>query len=266
MEIIIPITLPAAIFKSRRQADLIRSGTSGCDLIWNQGGRAYVSYGGATNSHWRGQIIHASDDQLSKMAGEIKANVKLYYFDGVDLDIEHWWDYNFQDNLTFARQFATLIKKLRHSLDSDPATQGKAIFLTVGWDAAGIVEGIPDSGAGTGSMLPFFNDPAAMDAIAGINIMSYNIGIANFYSRLDLIDHLLATFANAGIPPQKLILGIQPYESEGSPATPLDAITALGHYIRHTEYGGLFLWGIGTAGLRQLSAWDYLHAMQESLK
>src|SRR5579883_3123399 len=80
--------------------------------FFNQGARAYVSYGGATNNEFRGYIINANQDQLSKIAGEIKANIKLYNFNGVDLDIENWWSYGLADNQKFAANLATLVKIL----------------------------------------------------------------------------------------------------------------------------------------------------------
>lgn len=233
---------------------------------FSTGARAYVSYGGGTDTNTRGYIIYGTPTDLSNMAGEIKANVKKYYFGGVDLDIENWWSYNQSQNLQFATNLDTLVKLLRASLDQDPATQGTPITISVGWNSAGAVQGISDGGSAyTGTMLPFFNDSAAMNAISSINIMSYDININNFYSQLNLVGNILKTFASANIPTQKLVFGIQPLEYPGFLPTQLTAVQAVAQFVKQNNYGGVFLWGIGTTGLGNLSAYDYINAMQAGL-
>lgn len=247
---------------------------SGPYVTWNNwarhyyaaGARAYVSYGGGSNEAFRGYIINANENELSNMAGEIKANIKLYFFDGVDLDIESWWSFNNVDNKKFATNLITLVKQLRWSLDNDPQTRGKAIFITVGWNSAGPVAGMSDGGSTyTGSMQAFFSDTTALNAVTAINIMSYDTCIDSFYSRQDLIANILSTFNHAGIPKQKIILGIQPYECGPRQLTAVGTVIALGQYVKQNNYGGLFLWGIGANELGQLSAWDYLNAMKFGL-
>lgn len=234
---------------------------------WNTGGRGYVSYGGGTNDDFRGYIIKGSSQQLSAIAGEIKANVQKYYFDGVELDIEGWWNYGNADNAKFASNLASMIKTLRQSLDNDPATAGKPIVIAVGWNAAGNVQDMPNTGNNyAGTMNVLFNDADAMNAIYTINIMSYNTGISNFYARLDLIDNILNTFVNAGVPKEKLMFGIQPCENGGNPpATSTDTISALGQHIAANQFGGLFMWGIGTSGMCGKDPGYYLAAMKAGL-
>lgn len=242
--------------------------------IWNKwiranrkaGARIYVSYGGMTNKNLRGMIIHANDQQLASMTNEIKANIKKYHFDGVDLDIENWWSYAKTDNEKFAVNLAKMVKLLRQSLDNDPDTRGKPITLAVGWNAAGDINMMPVPGdTYAGTMKIFFADNEAMNATAAINIMSYGTLIPNFYSRIDLIDNILNQFSIAGIPKQKIIFGIQPCESHGTKPTPLTIITALGQHINQLNYGGLFLWGIGADDMCHQSADDYIRAMKNGL-
>lgn len=235
--------------------------------FYNSGARGYVAYGGGTNNEFRGYVINASDDQLSKMAGEIKTNIKLYYFDGVDLDIENWWSFNNADNEKFARNLATLVKDLRKSLDSDNDTKGKAITITVAFTAAGSVPGLQNyDGAYTGTMLPFFKDNDAMNATKTVNIMSYNTCIADFYSRHDLVGNILNVFNQAGIPKEKIIFGVQPYECGGKgTATSPNVILSLGQFIKANNYGGLFMWSIGADGIDATNAGNYINAMKSGL-
>src|SRR4029079_2288949 len=109
----------------------------------------------------------------------------------------------------------------------------------------------------------------AMNAINAVFIMSYNINVSGLYSRHDLVSDVLTTFANVGIPEEKLFFGIQPYQNATDPATPIAVIESLGDFMKKSNYGGLFMWGIGTPGLGgydsgrpALSASDYLSAMK----
>jgi hypothetical protein len=232
---------------------------------WSSGSRGYVSYGGASNGEMRSFIINASDAQLDLIAGEIKANIAKYSFDGVDLDIEDWWSPSRTrpDNERFATQLAKLVGILRLSMDNDVSTRLKPIMITVGITAADTTKP-QDSYAGT--MNAFFANADAMKAISDVNVMSYNTGIANFYSRLDIIGDYLTQFKSAGVPAEKLIVGVQPCEDHGNrPATPTNVITNLGQFIKQNNYGGLFLWGIGASELCGHDAWSYIKAMQAGL-
>jgi hypothetical protein len=232
---------------------------------FNSGARAYVSYGGGTNDEFRAEVIHASDADIDQIACEIWGNVKKYYFDGVDLDIEGWWNYGLSDNQKFAVNLAKLVKKLRAYFDADADTRGKPITLAVGYEAAGSIQGVPSNAAYAGSMLPFFKDADAMAATSYVYIMSYNVTIDNFYGRTDLINAMLNTLETA-ILKEKIIFGIQPYQYMGQPpATPLATVTAIGKLIKDRQDGGMFLWGIGTAGIGNLSSWDYMNAMMQGL-
>lgn len=235
--------------------------------FYNSGARSFVAYGGGTNNDFRGYVINANEEQLSKMAGEIKANVKLYYFDGVDLDIENWWSFNSADNEKFARNLATMVKYLRKSLDSDTATNGKKITITVAFTAAGSIPDMKNfDGSYTGTMLPFFKDNEAMNGVTSINIMSYGTCITDFYTRHDLIANILTVFNQAGIPKEKIIFGVQPYECGlGHPLTPVNVVMSLGQFIRSNNYGGLFMWGIGTDGIDASNAESYINAMKSGL-
>lgn len=234
---------------------------------WASGSRAYLSYGGGTNDELRGMIINASDYQLDRIAGEIKANIYqdgVIAFDGVDLDIETWWSHTKAENEKFALQLAKLVKILRKSLDSNPTTFLKPIMITVAHTAA-YTQPTFDTYAGTMNL--FFSDKEAMNAISAVNIMSYGTHIPNFYTRLDIIDVLLNEFKTAGVPAEKLILGVQACESGAAPPphTPLEVITNLGQYIKQGNYGGVFLWGIGAAELCGQNPEDYLKAMKNGL-
>jgi GH18 family chitinase len=234
------------------------------------GAKGLVSYGGDSNTEFRGYIINASYEQLSSMAGEIKANIKgsttTAAFAGVDIDIESWWDYSSENNKKFAVNLATLVKILRKSLDDDDATRGKLIMLTVGWGAAGAVpKPLPSSNEYDGSMLAFFNDAEAMSATAAINIMLYNTSVTHLYTNYSLIDSMLTVFT-AVVPAEKLFLGIQPKESPGQTIASLDTVTALAEHIAAKGiYGGMFLWGIGCNNLTAKQATDYLTAMKKGL-
>jgi GH18 family chitinase len=234
--------------------------------FYNSGSRAYVAYGGGTNADFRGYVINANDEQLSKMAGEIKLNIKLYYFDGVDLDIENWWSFGTADNEKFARNLATLVKYLRKSLDSDAETKGKGITIAVAFTSAGSVPGLQQyDGSATATMLPFFKDSEAMNAIKTVNIMSYNTCISDFYSKHDLVASILNVFNQAGIPKEKIIFGIQPYEcGEKGVATSPEVIMSLGQFIKDNNYGGLFMWSIGN-NIDQTAASTYINAMKSGL-
>lgn len=218
---------------------------------WNQGSRAYISYGGGANTEFRSMVINATDQQLDQIAGEIKANIgndKLkFYFDGVDLDIENWWGFNQTDNERFAFNLAKLIKILRKSLDNDPKTKGKAIMLAVGLEAAGRIDQMISNGNASnsdyaGTMMPVFSDSDAMNAVSAINIMTYNTKIPDFYSRLDLFDAIFNQFRAVGIPQQKLIMGIQPCEFAGAKATSPETVNQLALHSKEQGYGGLFFW------------------------
>ncbi len=232
---------------------------------WKTGSRTYVSYGGDTNRTFRGDVIHGDIKSLGDMAGEIKANIKLYSFDGVDLDIENWWSFNKEDNEKFSTNLTILVKQLRVSLDSDPDTMGKEIMLAVGIDAAGPTAVTTNISGYTGSMRSFFTDEEAMDAIAHINIMSYNTSVTNFYGRLDLADSILESFNHAGVPKNKLVFGVQPKEASGKPLTSMTIITDLAHHLKNSDYGGMFLWGIGADGLSDSLAAQYLQTMKDGL-
>jgi hypothetical protein len=159
------------------------------------------------------------------------------------------------------------VKILRQSLDSDPGTAGKPIIIAVGWEAAGTVTDMPGSNSQyAGTMKPFFADKDAVNAIRAVNIMSYNTGISEFYSRLNLVDNILNTFVSAGVPKQKLVFGVQPCEKFGNkPATSINTIVSLGQHIAANQFGGLFMWGIGTAGMCDQDPNAYLTAMKTGL-
>lgn len=220
-----------------------------------EGARAYLSYGGGTDTNIRRLIIEATPEQLTSIAGEIKANVKQYWFDGVDLDVEGWWNYNKEQNLVFAKNFSVLVKALRESLDSDPQTRDKPIMIAVGADSASSA----DSSSYTGTMKPFYSDTKAVAAISGVFIMSY--GLEN---NIPAIEGVLNDYTNAGVPEEKLFIGVSPYKIGQAPVS-MDAIQALGAFVKKNNYGGLFVWAIGSEGLDTVAAGNYLKAMKSSL-
>ena len=219
--------------------------------IWNQwirkyfGGTASVSYGGSNNPDLRQFILNGSPATLDRIAGEIRANVSIYNFDGVDIDIEDWWSYTPEQNIQFALNLSSVIKTLRSHMDSSLRTRNRQISLAVGTYVAGPVPGMPSQSSNLGSMLEIFQDTAFVNAISHINIMSYNTGMTAFYKNLSVIDNLLSTFHNAGIPKEKLVLGVQPIESGGQQATEPSVIQALAAHLKDAGYGGIFLWGVG---------------------
>ena len=223
--------------------------------FYPQGSRAYLSYGGGTNENIRGLVIDATPEQLSSIAGEIKANVKKYYFDGVDLDIEFWWKYNKTQNKKFAKNLVTLVKLLRESLDNDPDTRNKPIMIAVGGDSA--KDPVGDAPY-TGTMKSFYADSDAMNAISGIFIMSYDL-----QSNINSIATLLNSYTDAGVPEEKLFVGVSPFGA--GQVMPLSAVQALGEFVKKNNYGGLFVWAIGSEGLDTASADKYLRAMKTAL-
>lgn len=238
--------------------------------VWNNwvrqfGGKAYVSVGGGTNEILRKYIIEGSQEDLAALANEIQHDVGQM-FDGVDLDIEGWWNYSREDNIKFARNLAKLVKLLRADLDNDPWTREKPIMLAVGHEAAGEVPGLSGSNSGyAGTMKPFFADSKAMSAVKSIFIMSYNINVDHLYERHDLVANILNTFSNTGIPDEKIFFGIQPYQKSNEPATSLPTVQSLAEFVKNSGYGGVFMWGIGTQGIGALSSYDYLAAMKAGL-
>lgn len=237
--------------------------------VWNNwvrqfGGKAYVSFGGGTNEALRKYIIEGNPEDLAALANEVQHGVGQM-FDGVDLDIEGWWNYGKEDNLKFARNLAQFVKLLRTDLDADPWAREKPIMLAVGYEAAGEVTGLESNPAYAGSMKPFFADNKAMSAVTSILIMSYNINVDHLYGRHDLVNNILNTFSNAGIADEKIFFGIQPYQKINGPATPLATVQSLSEFIKNSGYGGVFMWGIGTQGLGNLSGYDYLAAMKAGL-
>lgn len=240
--------------------------------VWNNwahkyfdaGARVYVSIGGGTNDNLRLNIVQASDSQLDQLATIIAYDVKRYWMNGVDLDIENWWSYDSNTNCAFAKKLTTLVKFLRGRLDADSQTAGAPIAMAVGYEAVGAVSGLPSNGAYAGTMLPFFQDQSALNAISYVYIMSYNVQVSNFYSRPDLVNAILQTFEQI-IPKEKIVFGIQPYQRDGDGATPLSDVTAIGQIVKYRQDGGVFLWGIGTEGIKGLSSWDYMDAMMKGL-
>jgi GH18 family chitinase len=202
---------------------------------FDRGARSKVAYGGGKNHQFRKYVIDATDQELDSMAGEIKANIKKYYFSGVDLDIEHWWDHSKEENLKFGRNIAKLVKILRRSLDEDPQTKGAAIDMAVGFDAAGKVEGISE-GTYTGTMLPLFQDQDAMKAIGHINIMSYG----SPFDQQEIVSNLLDTFSKA-VPREKICFGFFPL-GHNPPMSP-EVVESHSRFLKD-KCGGAFLWAI----------------------
>ncbi len=270
------ILLAFAELKGHYYTDYSASGnfdepsSSGPYKTWNDwlnkwlsdGAQAFVSYGGSTNSEFRKDVINASDAELSQIAGEIQANIKKYYFGGVDLDIEDWWDYSKTDNIKFANNLAKLVIDLRQALDNDPSTKGKVISLAVGWDSAGSISSkLPQGGTNAGTMVSFYQNTNAMAAVSYVYIMSY---ITDFYSNFDNVGKLMNKFITAGVPREKLMFGIEPYNS-GTQMISLARTKELGEYIKANNYGGMFMWGIGADTSGKLNAWDYMNAMMQGL-
>ena len=148
-----------------------------------------------------------------------------------------------------------MVKALRESLDSDPQTRDKPIMIAVGADSASSA----DSSSYTGTMKPFYGDTKAVAAISGVFIMSY--GLEN---NMPAIEGVLNDYTNAGVPEEKLFIGVSPYKIGQAPVS-MDAIQALGVFVKKNNYGGLFVWAIGSEGLDTVAAGNYLKAMKSSL-
>ena len=235
---------------------------------WNTSpcsGKVYVAYGGETNSELRGWIINASDAELFPIAREIKRNLATYGFDGVDLDIEGWWNYRSDKNKMFTLNLIKLVKILRYLLDSDQKTINKEIAVTVGFTSAGFFAGsVPDQDY-TGTMLEFYQNQEVMQDITFINIMVYGLG-PNFYVKYIPIGNLISLYKqvvgenNA----KKLIFGILPIEG-GATTSPAVIQELASTMIAPNGLGGMFLWGVGVQEMGRENPGDYINAMRMGL-
>jgi GH18 family chitinase len=233
----------------------------------NDLGKLYVSYGGDRNLDLRDFIIHANQDDIEKIASEIHANMKKYYFTGVDLDIEGWWsNYQDGDNVKFANNLAQLVILLRQYIDADQQTVGAKIIVTVGLLSAGPINGIGQDPRQL--MTEFYNNAEAMNAVSLINIMSYSSGKEGFYSNQTLMLAIINTFKvalhNDINQYKKLIFGVLRVESARVNVPPT-LIQQLAHdVIAPSGIGGMFLWVIGDP-VAGANAKDYILAMQRGL-
>jgi Glycosyl hydrolases family 18 len=226
----------------------------------SEGAITLVSYGGSTDQNIRAVII--ANSYLDNLAGEIAANLAKYYFGGVDLDIEEWWNYSQAQNQTFAVNLAGMIKVLGPVVPS-----WKPITIAVGAQSAGSLAaiGVPDDNY-TGTMQAFYADATAMSYVNQINIMSYNLPIDDLYGNLNDIQAILNTYTQAGVPASKLSIGIQPVQASGQQPVSLDTVTELCTWLKQNGYGGAFLWGIGDAAMPSTpTASDYMTAIVNGL-
>lgn len=211
--------------------------------------RTLLSYGGDANPEFRTFV--ADGLKLDYLAGELVANVDNYYFCGLELDIEDWWTRTRAVNLAFANNLATVVNIAGPKLQQ----KGKPLAITVGDTSAGT----NTNDAYSGTMIPFYQSPA-MAYVAQINIMCYGL---SYEGDMGKIDALLAEYVQAGVPPEKLCVGIKP-EKDGKPD--LAAVTRLCAHLKDQGFGGAFLWGIGLDSMPSSpSASQYVKAMLDGL-
>lgn len=211
--------------------------------------RTLLGYGGDANPEFRTFV--ADGLKLDYLAGELIANVDNYYFCGLDLDVEDWWTRRREVNLAFANNLISVINIVGPRLQQ----KGKPITITVGDTSAGT----NTNDAYSGTMTPFYQS-TAMAYVAQVNVMCYGITYAGDLAALDA---LLAEYVAAGVPPEKLSVGLKP-EKDGKPG--LDAVTRICAHLKDGGFGGAFLWGIGLDSMpASPSASEYVKAMLEGL-
>jgi hypothetical protein len=207
--------------------------------------RTLLSYGGDANPEFRTFVAEARE--LDNLAGEIIANVDNYYFCGLELDIEDWWTRSRSVNLAFSDNLIKVVNTVGPRLQQ----KGKPIAVTVGDTSAGS----NTNDAYSGTMKSFYQSEA-MAYVAQINIMCYGI---THDDDMDKLDALLAEYVAAGVPPDKLSVGIKP-EKDGKPD--LATVTRLCARLKDQGFGGAFLWGIGLDSMPSSpSASQYVKAM-----
>jgi hypothetical protein len=148
----------------------------------------------------------------------------------LELDIEDWWTRSRSVNLAFSDNLIKVVNTVGPRLQQ----KGKPIAVTVGDTSAGS----NTNDAYSGTMKSFYQSEA-MAYVAQINIMCYGI---THDDAMDKLDALLAEYVAAGVPPDKLSVGIKP-EKDGKPD--LATVTRLCARLKDQGFGGAFLWGIG---------------------
>ena len=171
-----------------------------------------ISIGGWT---WSGRFSDAvlTDTARKGFAASAVAIVKKYELDGVDID----WEYPGQAGDTGnifrpedKHNYTLMFKELRRQLDSLQNTNGKKYLLTT---AAGAFKGFVDH-----------TDMAdAQQYLDYINLMTYDFSggriashhtalyASNAYEAHNNADNAVAVFEAAGVPSEKLVMGIAFY-------------------------------------------------------
>ena len=211
--------------------------------LWNNFTRAHpntkilMTFGGGNNSLARTTIINADKATLQKVANVIINDVKSYYLQGVDLNIEGWWDHTNAENITFANNLITFVHYLRVGLP------GYIIMVSAGVTSPGQI-GTVTVGAYDGTMLNFYNSQSAITDIDYLNIEAYQTGINNFYD-VSSCDSVFAVWSRTNFPTNKILFGFQSQDNGSAPYYAASEITSLANKVVANGLGGMSYWGRG---------------------
>lgn len=229
----------------------------------DQNARTLISVGGGSTSRdLNKKIREASDDTLAKMANGVAASVCDAGFQGIDLDIEDFWNLTPTENQRFAAQLAKFVIYLRSALDRDSQPNAKTIGVTVAYEQQN-------------NWVPFFKNNEAMKSTDHFNLMFYNMGNASLYlpQNRNIVYRGIDNFINAGLPANKIIFGIQPNEeqlNEDNITSAQDIQSLIQDlYHKYPTIEGAFLWAIGVVHLKPgtlptplYNPGDYIQAMK----
>ena len=150
------------------------------------------------------QAIVQSPEMIAKFVGSCVGFMKINGFDGIDLD----WEY---PKPAQKGAFTALLTEFRNQLDALGLENGRRLGLTIA--------------APAGSQVRSYDLPAIAPLLDGINLMAYDyygtwIPVTGFNAPLFVprddpqklsVDVSVQVYLSAGVPPEKLILGIPFY-------------------------------------------------------
>ncbi len=210
--------------------------------LWNNFARAHtntkilLTFGGGSNDFARDFLVKGSASDFQNVANLIANDVKKYYLQGVDLNIEGWWSYTNAQNVTFAKNLITFVANLRTLLP------GYVIMVSQGINAVGPIGNI--SSSYDGSFLPFLNDPTVAQNVDFINIEAYQTGYNNFYD-LALVDTTLVKWGRTNFPKSKILFGYQSQDNDNAGFYSSTEIQNLAAKVASYGFGGMSYWGRG---------------------
>lgn len=216
----------------------------------NQFGTSILSFGGGGDSNIA-KVLYLGDNlQLEELASAMISKILANDLSGIDLDVEMWWDYSYEQKQIFSQRLGKLILLLRDGFNA----AGKptiTISAAVGHDSHSW-------------MAPFFTNSKVMEAIDHIFVMSYVDLDTDFYINKNKIDQLLMGFENANAPMNKLFLGVSPTPNQYSPHI-IESVANIELFAQHLNSKGMpgaFFWALGTETSHQKdSSADYIKAL-----